>query len=319
MTDARSDAACVLPENVSTVSVVTHGGRFHADEVVAYAILQVAGLNTRLSRISRSNAQAIAAADICLDIGLVHDPDHGRFDHHQPGGAGSRQVGRVNIPYATAGLVWQCLGPTVCGGDMHLVHTIDRRFIAYVDAVDNGVGHLLPSGELVHPAEVIAQANADNPRDHGEQMRLFLAEVAKVCDLLRNFLRNARRALSQLQVVQNAIRPYAEAGKPVPRVLQLEKQIDWRDRQTLKLLSSHSVDVLLMPHGNGVVVHVVSAQYKFPDSWRMPMPGTMTQLAGTEDVVITNGHHARTPDFESAGQLARNFVNIAPHSVACRS
>ena len=41
------------------------------------------------------------SADIVIDVGGQYDPDAGRFDHHQRGGAGERENG---IPYSSFGL-----------------------------------------------------------------------------------------------------------------------------------------------------------------------------------------------------------------------
>ena len=70
-------------------TLVTHNGKFHCDEVFAYAVLRQAlgvhapGVDHTLVR-TRDPAR-IAAGDIVWDVGLLFDPAAQRFDHHQRG------------------------------------------------------------------------------------------------------------------------------------------------------------------------------------------------------------------------------------------
>ena len=90
--------------------LVTHNGKFHCDEVFAYAVLRHAlgvhrpGVDHRFVR--TRDADVIAAGDLVWDVGLVFDPETHRFDHHQRG-APERPDG---TPFSAAGLVWQVYG-----------------------------------------------------------------------------------------------------------------------------------------------------------------------------------------------------------------
>lgn len=65
--------------------IITHGGRFHADEVLAIAFLREKGIT---APIHRSHAP-ISQQDydnpnvLILDVGMQYDPLKGNFDHHQ--------------------------------------------------------------------------------------------------------------------------------------------------------------------------------------------------------------------------------------------
>ena len=90
--------------------LVTHSGKFHCDEVFAYAILRAAlglhqpGVDHALVR-SR-DAAVIASGDVVWDVGLVFDAPAGRFDHHQRGAP----VRPDGTPFSSAGLVWREYG-----------------------------------------------------------------------------------------------------------------------------------------------------------------------------------------------------------------
>lgn len=123
--------------------IITHDGRFHADDVFAAAILREQFGEATIIHRSR-DPSAIAAADIAIDVGGEHAPERGRFDHHQRGGAGVRASG---TPFASAGLVWRAFGAQVVHGrgmdPEHvdaIVELVDQRLIAPVDAIDNGIG-----------------------------------------------------------------------------------------------------------------------------------------------------------------------------------
>jgi len=113
--------------------IVTHNGKFHADDVFAVATVSlVFGKKFRLIRTRDENI--ISKGDIVIDVGGVYNNKRNRFDHHQMLGAGKRKNG---IPYSSLGLVWKKFGREVCG-DKKISDYLDKRFIQQIDAVDNG-------------------------------------------------------------------------------------------------------------------------------------------------------------------------------------
>ena len=119
------------------VNIVVHDGGFHADDVTAIALLKLyykkQGKRIKVSR--TRDEILIAKADIVCDVGGVYNPDTNRFDHHQTGGAGTRENG---VPYASVGLVWKKIGKELCAPYEILVEKIDRECIQFIDANDNG-------------------------------------------------------------------------------------------------------------------------------------------------------------------------------------
>lgn len=123
------------------ITIVTHNGGFHTDDVFAVATILLslekqngAGANAKILR--TRNPEDFATGDYVVDVGGVYDPATNRFDHHQKGGAGKRETG---IPFASFGLVWKHLGPIVCGGDDEVAEKIDTSVVAAIDANDNGL------------------------------------------------------------------------------------------------------------------------------------------------------------------------------------
>ncbi|WP_073008277.1 MYG1 family protein [Clostridium amylolyticum] len=80
--------------------VGTHDGRFHADEVMATAILKEV-YEIELTRTRDEN--------VLKTLDIVYDVGGGEFDHH-----GMDKIYRENgTPYAACGLIWRGFGKEV--------------------------------------------------------------------------------------------------------------------------------------------------------------------------------------------------------------
>lgn len=127
------------------MTIVTHSGRFHPDELFAIATLLRLFPNASITR-SRDE-EVIRAGDFAVDVGGEYDPSRGRFDHHQPGGAGERANG---IPYSSFGLVWKEYGEKVVGSKK-IADRIDQELVQSIDAHDNGIDLVTPTRKDVFP------------------------------------------------------------------------------------------------------------------------------------------------------------------------
>lgn len=115
--------------------VGTHDGKFHADEVMATAILK----EIFIIDITRTRDKKTLDG---LDI--VYDVNGGKLDHH-----GVNKVLREDkIPYSSCGLVWNKFGKDVIAfKDKNLneeeiddiFNFIDRGVMEGIDALDNGI------------------------------------------------------------------------------------------------------------------------------------------------------------------------------------
>ncbi len=116
-------------------TLVTHNARFHADDIFACATLQLIldSENKKYSVVRTRDPEIIKNGDFVFDIGGIHDPSLYRFDHHQKGGAGTRDNG---IPYAACGLVWKTYGE-ILTGNSKLSSDVDFKLFQPIDADDN--------------------------------------------------------------------------------------------------------------------------------------------------------------------------------------
>lgn len=113
-------------------TIVTHSGRFHADDLFATAmLLEYFGGKAKVIR--TTDQKIIDCADFVLDIGGVYDPEKKRFDHHQ-GNVGARENA---VPYAATGLVWKHFGEKIAGSKK-AADLVDSVFVAQIDIFDTG-------------------------------------------------------------------------------------------------------------------------------------------------------------------------------------
>ncbi len=145
----------------------THDGSFHADEIMAIAI--IGRLEKGNIEIIRSrDPEVLKRADILVDVGMVYDEEKDLFDHHQRGGV--MVDGRQ---YASAGLVWKHFGLELLDTEVSnkkladkAWELIDKRLISGIDRIDLGekadgfttISHLIASFNP-HPMDTGVDVN----------------------------------------------------------------------------------------------------------------------------------------------------------------
>lgn len=111
----------------------THGGLFHADEVMATAMLKVIYPDLEVFRVHEV-PEDLAETDIVFDIG------GGELDHHMV-----RRERANGVLYAACGLVWRRYGAQIlkaydCPGDLitSAWAVVENSMVVGIDARDNG-------------------------------------------------------------------------------------------------------------------------------------------------------------------------------------
>lgn len=147
----------IWPRNKKTI--VTHSGRFHADDVFAVALLRMLPEWRGAKLIRTRDMEIINKADLVVDVGMIYDPAKNRFDHHQTGGAGKYENG---IPYSGFGLVWKEFGNRVCGSPA-VTKIITEMLVQQIDAMDNGLTIETPNMPGVSEYVMDSMVDAFNP------------------------------------------------------------------------------------------------------------------------------------------------------------
>lgn len=201
--------------------LVTHSGKFHADDVFATAVLKKVFKEIELVR-SR-DPDTVASGDIVYDVGRVYDPATNRFDHHQPEGAGVRENG---VPYAAFGLIWKHFGEQLVA-NKEVWRLVDEKLVQPVDANDTGfISSAAKNGEFDNYV-LDRVAGAFNPswsEPYEDSYNNFMYLVSFAESLLD---REIVRATDAVQGMQEVEKVYQAADDK--RVIILEKGYPWKE------------------------------------------------------------------------------------------
>ncbi len=205
-----------ITENVNEANAITHGGIFHADEVMATFILAKIFPELVVYRTFR------VPENVPKDA-VVYDIGHGRYDHHQVGGNGARYN---SVPYSSCGLIWKKFGFQIVSGvpnPNYVWKDIDRDLIQGIDAVDNGD---LP--KMDYPAPIMSVSgtiSSFNPAwDSNESSdTAFLKAVAFAGMVFENTLQKSISSAKAEAIIEEAIENSED------HIMTLSKFAPWQD------------------------------------------------------------------------------------------
>jgi uncharacterized UPF0160 family protein len=280
--------------------IVTHSGKFHADDAWAVAVLKIVFPQSDVVR-TRDPAR-VEAADFAVDVGGIWDPATGRFDHHQKGFAGARQTG---VPYASAGLVWKEYGARCVGllaeahtghrlsdtSAVEMAYAIDADIVQYLDLSDVGAAKNAPGGYGL--SAVVSGFNPnwlDEQRvGYGEPDDAYrLSQFTRAAELLTDIMINAVKyrvgALLSVQQVRQA--EVLEEG----RVLFLQNgavpwsQVVRKEMPKVLFVISHNIaEQRYMIHTIPVSSESFAARADLPEEWAGLRDAELAAVTGVPD------------------------------------
>lgn len=204
-------------------TIVTHGGKFHADEVTAVAILVAATNIDEYNLVRTINREEVADIVGNYYFPVAIDFGGGVYDHHQGG-----KVREDGAPYASAGLIWGLWGlpyiENVTGIDyvgdevsqslsQKIWERVDQSLIKLVDAADNGLGDKNFISEAVSCFNLLG---ADSDAQ-------FVKVVAVISAILENYVLQVAEKIKSEETLRN----YIEASLKDDRLSN--KRILWLD------------------------------------------------------------------------------------------
>lgn len=275
-----------------SMKIVTHNGVFHADDSFAVASLSII-FDTEVIR--TRDSKVIETGDIVVDVGEIHNPSTGRFDHHQKGGAGKRPNG---VPFASAGLVWAFYGPAICrevlgeyyGIDFHKVsQMVDDSLIAGIDARDNGVKthHGINNANAYTVSDVISSFN---PNWYAHQV--YDGPFHQSVEIAKIILVNEIRRVSGQVMAETEVLKMVEPQKG-NKIIILEKFVPWSN--TIPLTEPQCLYVVY-PDVSGtwrvqatpVGVGKDSFELKaaLPSNWRGVKPDELKVVTNCDDAIF---------------------------------
>ncbi len=211
---------------MKNMTVVTHNGIFHADDVFSIAALK--HVFSSFTLIRSRDSDLIAKADIVVDVGGLYDAPAGRFDHHQRGGAGARDNG---IPYSSIGLIWKEYGVRICDGDLNVAKALDAGLVSAIDAID--CGYVESVAEGISLSQTISAFNPSWEEDDDID-QCFEEAVGFAYRLLERFIASAAGGVKAKEIVAKAIEKAED-----PRVIVLERFTPWK--RTVHALSEEAL------------------------------------------------------------------------------
>jgi len=279
-------------------TIVTHNGNFHADDVFSIATLKA--VFPRFKLIRTRDLELINEADLVIDVGGVYDPDTGRFDHHQRGGAGQRENG---IPYSSFGLIWKKYGLELCEGNQELMLSIDAGLVSTIDAID--CGHVEGVSTGISLSQTISMFNP-TWQEEGDFDACFDQAVEFASRVLARFIASASGGLNAKAIVAKAIEDAED-----PRVIVLEKYIPWK--RTVHALSTEAL-YMVYPSQTGQwriqTVPVEPGSFEdrksLPKAWAGLSDKALQEVTGIEDAMFChNGLFiAGSESFESTMKMS---------------
>lgn len=279
-------------------TIATHNGNFHADDVFSIAALKTIFPSFKLIR--TRDLELIGKADIVLDVGGEYDPDAGRFDHHQRGGAGERENG---IPYSSFGLIWKKYGLEICQGNQDVANSVDAGLVSTIDAID--CGHVEGVSKGISLSQTISMFNP-TWQEESHFDTCFDEAVDFAARVLTRFIASAKGGISAKAIVAKAIDNAID-----PRVIVLEKYTPWK--RTVHALSKQAL-YMVFPSQTGQwriqTVPVEPGSFEdrkpLPKQWAGLSDKALVDVTGIEDAMFChNGLFiAGAESFESAMKMA---------------
>jgi len=235
----------------------THGGKFHADDVFATALLMIVRPDIKVTR-------GFVVPD-GFD-GIVYDVGCGMFDHHQE----PRESRPNGVPYAAFGLLWRVLGAQLVG--THQARLLDENFVQPLDLNDN-------TGEQNSLADAIGSFNP--VWDSGEDSdACFWRAVPFAKQVLENEIAAANAVNRADETVQNAYKNSRDG------IVVLPDYMPWKNG----LYKTDALFVVYPSQRGGWSAQCVTdhktkkPKLPFPQSWAGQPQEIIEQKSGIEGI-----------------------------------
>ncbi len=267
--------------------VVTHDGKFHADEVLAVAVLSLSLGEDNVEIVRSRDLEMIAKADIVVDVGQVYSPEHNRFDHHQPEGGGVRDNG---IPYASFGLVWKHFGEKLCGSKS-VADEIESVMILPIDANDNGMSIIERAKEGVSPYDFHDAIDIFNP--HASESLTHDAQFLKVVEMGKRVIEREIIKARQRQEDDQYVREIYEKTED-KRIIVFDKPTNTRFLNSVSepifYVVPGTTDEKWIAHAVRIDPEFFDYRGYFPKAWAGKTREGLVAASGVSDAVFCHTH-----------------------------
>ncbi len=260
----------------------THSGKFHADEVMATAILkELFDLEVVRSR----------DPDDLNGLDLVYDIGEGEFDHHQM----DKRYRDNGTPYAACGLIWDRFGmdiirtydASLSDENMeYMFRGIDEMLIEGIDAADNGMRTCRTIIPTLNISAIISKCNPTWDTVIDEDVAFNQA-----VDLASVVFQNALRQKFSVVYAEEYVRK-SYADRTVPELLVLDRPYPWNEILHQIDDDREVVYVISPDHGRYIMQTVRKRDGGYGDikslpySWAGKRDEELCAVTGVEDAVF---------------------------------
>lgn len=253
-----------MSELILQRSVGVHDGNFHADEVVACALLAVFGLIDCDKIIRSRDPKTLSTCEYICDVGGIYAPEQKRFDHHQADYTG---------PYSSAGMVLTYLFDTQqITKDLrdylyeHLIYGVDKH----------DVGITTPYG-FANFSHVISLFNPVSYSAKPEEIQQAFLEAFDFAST------HLKRLIERYEYNESSKELIAEAMKSKSAYIVIEKAVPWVENFFALGGKEHPAKFLLMPTSEGQwKVRAIPPDGKKRMQMRAPLPEAWAGLMDSE-------------------------------------
>ena len=257
--------------------VATHSGKFHADDVLAFAMLKEF-LSSELKLTRTRDMSLIAQADIVFDVGGIFNPQNGRFDHHQKSYEG---------PLSSAGMVLNWL-ESEAHITSQMAKTLRERIVNYVDDVDNG--RVFPS-----PSTPCFSTIVDSYNQGCNNLEAFNDAFVKASQFAQTMVKGLKIEIEEVaeakSVVDSAMRD-AEARHS--NIIVLSEYIKWKPAYFELGGAEHQTEFIVFPTLQNTYQCVAispeensfAQKRSFPVEWAGLVDDELSAICGVHDAVF---------------------------------
>lgn len=243
---------------VRRAEALTHGGKFHSDDVFGAALLRIVQPDLPIRRVFSVPAD--------FD-GLAFDIGYGTYDHHQP----DARVRKNGQKYAAFGLLWETLGAHLIGEADAVL--FEEHFVQPLDYSDN-TGEPHPLASLIDAFNPVWDSDTD--RDEA-----FFCAV----DFAQGILEREFARIRARQRADELVR--ADLAASDGTVVVLSQYAPW----VQVLIQSDALFAVYPSMRGGYNAQVIpissenrNARLDFPSSWAGKAGTELQQISGIHDL-----------------------------------
>lgn len=297
---------------MKNITISTHSGFYHADELFAIAVLKLIfeKENKKVEVVRTRDSEEAFACDFAVDVGRQYDPSKNRYDHHQ---VDEKLIRDNKIPYAAFGLVWRHFGEKLVSSK-DIFDAIEKKLVQPIDAMDNAVTLSTKNFEGINEYNIASAIYALSQYHGVGKLNESFFNCLTMCEqILVGEINQAEDKQKSRQIVLEAIKNQQE-----PKILTLENYHSWKEI----VLSYPGILFVMYPDVNTSNWYLQPAKnskedfgdyrINFPITWLGKEHQELAAVSGVEEAVFCHksGYLAVAKSKAGAISMAQKVLEL---------